>query len=80
MPRFYFDLHECGTVIEDEDGVERSHMHSLREEALRAAREIMCEEMTGGKLCLSCHIAVRDQNNEIILTVRFQDAVVITEG
>jgi hypothetical protein len=78
MARFYFDLHECGTVIEDEDGVERSGVHNLREEAVAAARDIMCDELTRGHLCLSCHIAVRDESNDTILTVRFKDAVVIT--
>jgi hypothetical protein len=80
MARFYFDLHECGTVIEDEDGVERPGVDDLRNEAVAAAREIMCDELTRGHLCLSCHIAVRDESNDTLLTVRFQDAVVITGG
>lgn len=77
MARFYFDLHECGKILEDEDGVERS-IRSLREEAIRAAREIMCEELTQGHLCLSYHIAVRDETNQIVLMLPFKDAVAIT--
>jgi hypothetical protein len=78
MARYYFHLHECGTVIPDEEGLDKPDMESVRWEALRAARELMCTEMMQGKLCLACHIEVRDAADEVVHVLPFKEAVKVT--
>ena len=78
MARYHFHLHECGTVIPDEEGLEKPDMDGVREEALLSARELMSNEMMRGKLCLGCHIEVQDEAGEVVLILPFKDAVEVT--
>lgn len=78
MPLFYFDLHECGLVIPDEDGVERPDPEAARLDAIEAARDVMAAEAKQGRLCLSCRIEVRDEEGRTVLSVPFRDAIEIT--
>jgi hypothetical protein len=78
MARYHFHLHECGTFIPDEEGVEKRDMESVRHEALRAARELMCAEMMRGKLCLGCQIEVQDAAGEVVYILPFKEGVAIT--
>ena len=78
MPRYFLNLNESGERLEDKDGVERANVDEVRATALAAAREIMCEEVCVGRLCLSGHIDVTDQAGVTVLTLPFRDAVAIT--
>jgi uncharacterized protein DUF6894 len=75
MPRYYFDLHECGEIVEDAEGYEVDDAGAAREIAMKSARAIMMAEVADGRLCLSCHIVVRDANRAAILEVPFRDAI-----
>ena len=77
MAKFFLDLHECGTTIEDEEGLELANLDGARLVALKAAREIMCGEVSHGRLCLSCCIAIRDETGQIVMSVPFKDAVTL---
>lgn len=78
MARFFFHLHECGVITEDPEGLERDDLESVRVEAVRAAREVMCAEVNGGKLCLDCCIDVVDGRGKPVLTLPFKEALAIT--
>lgn len=78
MARYFFDLHECGTISADDEGVERESLDAVRDEAVRAAREVMCAEVSEGALCLSCRIDVRDSTGAVVLSVLFRDALTVT--
>lgn len=78
MARFHFNLHECGDIVIDEDGVERADLAAVRTEAIEAAREVMGAEVKQGRLCLSCHIEVTDEHGERVLVIPFRDALTIT--
>ena len=78
MARYFFDLHECGTVLADHDGMEADHLAAARDIALAAARDVMCGEIGEGALCLSCFIEIRDDQRELLDRVMFRDAVQIT--
>lgn len=78
MAKFFFDLHECGEVIADQDGSEIDSLDAAREQAITAARDIMCGEISRGTLCLSCHIEIRDEAHAVLDRVPFRDAVAIT--
>ncbi len=75
--RFYFHLHECGTVLEDEEGAELDSLADARACALVAARQIMCEELANGELCLGCYIMIEDAERRPLLRLRFREAVKI---
>jgi hypothetical protein len=72
MARYHFHLHECGTVIPDEEGLERPDLESVRQEALVSARELVANELRQGKVCLSCHIEVQDEAGQGVLTLPFK--------
>lgn len=77
MTRYFFNLHECGDVTSDNEGLECGDISAIEEEAIRAARGIMSAEVAEGRLCLSCRIEVRDEAGALVLTVPFNDAVTI---
>jgi hypothetical protein len=78
MTRFYFDLHECGETLVDEEGIDCTDLAGARNCALRAARDVMAGEIHDGRLCLSCHIEVRDDRGVAVATVMFRDAVAVS--
>ena len=78
MARFFFHLHECGTVTLDEDGLEHADLADARDEAVRSARDVMAAEVLSGHLCLSCYIEVADENGDKLLVIPFDQAVQVT--
>ena len=76
--RFFFDLHECGRVTPDREGKDYPDLDTAITAAIEAAREIMCAEVSDGRLCLSCHIDILDEQRQRVHTMKFRDAVVIT--
>lgn len=77
MARFFFHLHECGSVIEDEEGIEREP-EDLRKVAIQNARDVMCGEVMNGRLCVACYIVVEDSNHKEVMRVPFKDALTIS--
>ena len=45
MTCYFFNLHECGTVLEDEEGRELPDLDTARATAVADARAIMCAEV-----------------------------------
>ena len=78
MARYFFHLHECGTITRDAEGQELPDDAAVREEALRLARNIMAGEIEGGRLCLLCKIEVHDEAGQLVMYMPFKDAVVVT--
>jgi hypothetical protein len=54
MPRFFLHLHECGTLVPDEEGREFPSLEAAVERATLEARELLSAEVAEGKLCLGC--------------------------
>lgn len=75
MPRYFFDLHECGDVVEDAEGCDASDAEAARAIAMKSARAIMMAEVADGRLCLGCHIVVRDENHAAIFQLPFREAI-----
>ena len=78
MARYHLNLHECGTVYADEEGVDLPDPEAARAQAIKEARSIMAAEVREGQLCLSCHIEVADDLGHVILKIAFKDAVAVT--
>ena len=80
MKRYYFDLHECGTVTRDEQGQLFAGVEGARHAALEAARDMMAAEVRSGKLCLGCSIVVRTAPDAVVFALPFADALAVTFG
>jgi hypothetical protein len=78
MPQFFFDLHECGRVLIDDEGVEMPDADAARTNAVYEARQIMAAEVSHGRLCLACHIEVQDEARKTVLVVAFADAIALS--
>jgi len=75
MARYYMNLHECGVVTEDLEGVDLPDPSAAAANAMTAARDVMAGEVKGGALCLSCKIVVLDENGRQVAEVSFRDAL-----
>lgn len=79
MGHYFFHLHECGTVTRDDEGQDMPDLAAARHHAEEAARAIMCAEVNGGDLCLSCHIEIEDRDSGEVTILPFRDAIQITD-
>ena len=78
MPRFYFHLHECGTIIDDPEGSELADVDAARDKAVAEARQVMSSEVLEGRLCLGCCIIVEDGGHHELLRIPFREAIALT--
>ncbi|WP_420139217.1 DUF6894 family protein [Sphingomonas sp.] len=78
MPRYFFDLNECGDIVEDVEGHDLSNERVARDIAIKFARSIMVAEVADGRLCLGCRILVRGEDGQLVLEVPFKDAITIS--
>lgn len=76
MPRYFFHLHN-GNISHDEEGQEMPGLEQAREQAILAARELLCEDLKTGHLPLGHHIDIHGTGGEPLLTVRFAEAVTV---
>ena len=75
MPRFYFHLYNSADVA-DESGEELPDLEAARAYALSMARfEVSEAAKRDGRVVLSHHIDVEDENGAALATVTFGDAV-----
>ena len=79
MPRFFFHLKD-GVTLCDEEGMTFATVDEARCEALRAAREIMADEVRGGSLTLVDRIEIADEGGNPVSVVTFAEAVRIYPG
>lgn len=78
MARFYFQLHECGTLVADEEGRELPDLAAARMAAIADARQVMSSEVLDGRLCLSCCMVIEDAGHHEVSRVPFRDALALT--
>jgi|tagenome__1003787_1003787.scaffolds.fasta_scaffold14259978_1 hypothetical protein len=78
MPRFYLHLSD-GERILDEDGMLFDDLDGARDEAVRAARDIMCDQVRRGFLGLRDRIEIVGEDGQPLLEVTFREAVRIEE-
>jgi hypothetical protein len=75
---YFFNLHECGTLLIDEEGREAPDLDAARKMAIEGARDVMCGEIREGRLCLSCRVDIHDSDGALLLAVSFRDALEIS--
>ncbi len=76
MPRYFFHLHN-GALSRDEEGRELPDLEAARQEAIKAARELMGEDIKEGLLRLGHRIEIGDEDGREVLMVPFAEAVMI---
>ena len=76
MARFFFNLHERGYALIDEEGADFINADAARLNALHETRQLMAADISNGHLCFACHIEVQDETGNFILSVAFQDAII----
>jgi uncharacterized protein DUF6894 len=74
VPRFFFHLKD-GVTVCDEDGMSFATVDEARREAVRAAREIMADEVKRGSLTLIDRIEIADEFGNAVMAVPFADAM-----
>jgi hypothetical protein len=80
MTHFFFHLHECGVVTEDEEGRDLPDLATARGHAEEAARSILCSEVEDGKLCLDCHIEIVNGTTREKHIVSFREVVTVVSA
>ena len=78
MPRYFFDVNECGLITSDEEGSVHADLAAARVQAIKVARGILAAEVAMGRLCLACTVEIRDPARTLIDTVPFRYAIEIT--
>ena len=80
VPRYYFHLHDRSGPVPDPDPRELSGLEVVREQALKGARSIICEDVRYGRVDLTGRIDVYDGAGELVLSLPFADAVELVLG
>jgi len=65
MNRYFFDVIDDDVVAEDPEGAEFPDLDAVREEALGAARELLCEDVEAGRPVDRRYIQVRDASGQV---------------
>ena len=78
MPRLYFHLRKGTQLVRDEEGTDFESATAAREDALRAARELIAESATKGDLPLSHVFEVVDAAGTRLFIMPFRSAVRIS--
>ncbi|MFL6862772.1 MAG: DUF6894 family protein [Allosphingosinicella sp.] len=78
MPRFYLHLSD-GDRILDEDGMIFDNLDGARNEAVRAARDIMSDQVRRGFLSFKDRIEIVGEDGQPLLDLPFREAVRIEE-
>lgn len=75
MPRYYFHLHEDGSVIDDEEGTELVDDAAARFVAVRAARDVLAGAVMRGRLPLTDVVVVTDHIGQTVFSLTLGAAV-----
>ena len=78
MARYFFHLHESGSVTPDEEGSELPGMAEVRRFGLRAVRGLMAAQISEGHLYLDGRIEVVDAGGAEVMSLPFHEAVAIS--
>jgi carbamoylphosphate synthase large subunit len=64
VPKFFFDLHEDGRVLRDEDGIELADQRSAERQARRAACDVTKDSFEGDT---TVKVRVRDGQGAVLM-------------
>ena len=64
LGKFYFQVKGDGQLIPDEEGMELKSLDDARQEALKGAREILCDIIRAGKGRAPEALVIADENGQ----------------
>ncbi|MGO4353131.1 hypothetical protein AB4Z25_14590 [Rhizobium sp. RAF36] len=73
--RYYFHIHEDAVYIEDVEGIDLPGGGEARNEAVKAAREMVAELVLSGEPIDGKTFEVRDEGGTLIATVPFLSVI-----
>lgn len=73
--RYYFHLHECGSLIADNEGLDLPDGNAAFAAAVAGARSVIAAGAMDGKIPLGSVIRVEDEHGRRVLDLPFRDAV-----
>ena len=76
MRRYFFHVYDA-IEARDEEGVELPDAAAAKEEAIRGARALACEQVMHGQLNLAHRIVVEDEGGDTVAVVGFADAIAV---
>jgi hypothetical protein len=74
MPRYFFNVYNDETSL-DEEGSDFPDLAAARAHAIAGARSLMSDTLKEGRIDLSHHIAIVDEDGRLLADVAFGDAV-----
>ena len=77
MPKYFFTLYD-DVITRDEEGVHLANADAAYAYALANVREMACVEVQCGRLDLDHRIEVTDASGELVLDLRFAEAVTVS--
>jgi hypothetical protein len=75
MATFFFHIRGGGIEAEDYIGMDLPGLEAARDEAVRAARDIMMDEIQAGRLSLRRRIDVEDEDQRPVFSLPFGEAI-----
>lgn len=75
MPRYFFDVHNGGGFLPDEDGRDLPDLEAARSEGLKGARSLLAEDVMQGRLDLNGRLEIFGADRELLVTIPFSEAV-----
>lgn len=75
MARYHFHVRDSSGLSSDPDGMVLKDIAAARHVAIIGARSLLCDDISRGLLDLRGSIEVTDDLGDIVLVVRFEDAV-----
>ena len=78
MPRFFFHVYD-DAVTQDDEGREFGDVVAAKREAIKGARELMCEQLRKGYLALNHRVEVEDDDGNRVAVIRFREVVRIKD-
>src|SRR5262245_51586695 len=75
MRRYFFHVEDEAQQIKDREGIELDGLDAVREEALQSARQIMSEDILGGRRPDGRRFVVTDEGGMIVAEIPFAEAI-----
>jgi hypothetical protein len=75
MPRFYMNLRDGDTLLEDPEGHDFPSLAEARTEAIMSARELMSSRIAAGKHPNHSKFEITDETGKAVLVVYFEEAI-----
>ncbi len=75
MPRFYFHVWTDGDCAPDPEGVECANEGAAQADAMRAAHDLLQEDIRSGRYAVTHRIVIEDETGTTVTSVPFSMSI-----